>query len=111
MAQAIRPNRPNSNSFRTIHIVISNAMLVVITLSAIAYTVGADPPPSEPRPSLRGNVVAASAPREVEFVVDFSSMNSSMFDETNNTSGALQNSSNDNADELESEWGIPHHPI
>merc|ERR1719428_2714954 len=37
-----------------------------------------------------------------------------MFDETENTSGSLQNSSNDNAGELESEWhhwGIPHHPI
>merc|ERR1711920_1128862 len=71
----------------------------------------------EPRSNLRGNVVSASAPREVEFVFDFSSMNSSMFDETNNTRGSLENSSNGSADELESEWhhhhhfGIPHHPI
>merc|ERR1712226_676161 len=101
----------NSNSFRTIHIVISNAMLMVMTFSAIVYTVAAAPPPSETRQNLRGNVVSASAPREVEFVVDFSSMNSSMFDETNNMSGSLQNSSNGSADELESEWGIPHHPV
>merc|ERR1719291_1562850 len=89
---------------------------MVITLSAIAYMVGAgSPPSSESRSNLRGNVVSASAPREVEFVFDFSSMNSSMFDETNDTRGSLENSSNDSTDELESEWhqhwGIPHHPI
>merc|ERR1719235_2107138 len=38
-------------------------------------------------------------------------MNSSMFDETNTTNGSLQNSSSGIAGELESEWGIPHHPV
>jgi len=118
VAQAIRPNSLNSNSCHTALIVISNAMLKVITLSTIAYTIGADSPLSEPRPNLRGNVVSASVLREVEFVVDFSSINSSMFDETDNTTSLLQNTSNDSAGELESEWhhhhqhwGIPHHPI
>jgi len=111
LAQAFRSNSPSGKSFCTGQIVISNAMLMVMTLSAIAYTVGAASPPSEPRPNLRGNGVSASAPREVEFVVDLSSMNSSMFDETNNMSGSLQNSSSGSAGELESEWGIPNHPL
>merc|ERR1712226_346453 len=111
MAQVIRPNSPNSTSFRTIHIFISNAMLMLMTFSAIVYTVAAAPPPSETRQNLRGNVMSASSPREVELVVDFSSMNSSMFDETNNMSGSLQNSSNGSAGQLESEWGFPHHPL
>merc|ERR1719221_2485823 len=38
-------------------------------------------------------------------------MNSSIFDETNTMNGWPQNSSSDNAGELESEWGIPHHPV
>merc|ERR1711920_970962 len=38
-------------------------------------------------------------------------MNSSMFDETNATSGLLQNRSTGSADELDSEWGIPHRPV
>ena len=86
-------------------------MLMVTTFSAIAYTIGAASAPSELRPNLRGNNVSSSPPREIEFVVDFSSMNSSMFDETNNVAGLLQNDSSDSAGELESEWGIPHHPV
>merc|ERR1712032_92966 len=87
---------------------------MVITFSAIAYTVGADSAASQTRANLRGNNVSASVPREVEFVFDFSAMNSSMFDETENTNGSLQNSFNESAGELESEWhhwSIPHHPI
>merc|ERR1712217_347689 len=92
----------------TIQVVMSRAMLSVRMLSAIACVVGGASASSEPRPNLRGNNVSAVAPREVELVIDFSSMNSSMFDEINDTNDSLQNSSSDSAGELQSEWGI--HP-
>merc|ERR1712039_859881 len=91
-----------------IQVVISSAMSSVRMLSAIAYVVGAASASSEPRPNLRGNNVSAVAPREVELVIDFSSMNSSMCDEINDTNDSLQNSSSDSAGELQSEGGI--HP-
>merc|ERR1711920_1215596 len=47
-------------------------------------------------------------PHELQLVIDFSSMNSSMFDETHETMDLIQNISNASADELQSEWGIPH---
>ena len=83
-------------------------MLSVRMLRAIACLVGAASASSEPRPNLRGNNVSAVAPREVELVIEFSSMNSSMFDEIHDTNDSLQNSSSDSAGELQSEWGI--HP-
>merc|ERR1712137_1228129 len=46
-----------------------------------------------------------------KLTIDFSSMNSSIFDETNATTGLLQNSSTGSANELDSEWGIPHRPV
>merc|ERR1712113_272168 len=94
---------PSGKSFCRINIVISNVMLMVRVFNAIVCIVGAASSPFELRPNLRGNNLSTSALHEIEFVADLSSMNSSMFDETRNTNGSLQNSSSGIAGELESE--------